>query len=253
MSSFEALTLHRLILAVILTLLFILGYNILEVFLTPMAWAGVLAYVTWPAYQYLLRHCGQRANLAAALMTVTLALLIIVPLLLAVVMLRVEASHVYQIIADKMSHQALLLPSFMQKWPFANELQKILDDVFANPTSFKEQLQTAAQVADSIGKNLGKLSMAIFTLFFFYRDGQSIMRQIQQGLTVLIGERVHGYIKSIGDTTRAVVYGIVLTAVAQGFLAGLGYAVVGMDSPMAIYSRLYHRSTRLGCLGNICH
>jgi predicted PurR-regulated permease PerM len=75
MSSFEALTLHRLILAVILTLLFILGYNILEVFLTPMAWAGVLAYVTWPAYQYLLRHCGQRANLAAALMTVALALL----------------------------------------------------------------------------------------------------------------------------------------------------------------------------------
>ncbi|MBK9184921.1 MAG: AI-2E family transporter [Moraxellaceae bacterium] len=240
MSSFEALTLHRLILAVILTLLFILGYNILEVFLTPMAWAGVLAYVTWPAYQYLLRHCGQRANLAAALMTVTLALLIIVPLLLAIVMLRVEASNVYQIIADKMSHQALLLPSFMQKWPFANELQKILDDVFANPTSFKEQLQTwfqkgfgaAAQVAGSIGKNLGKLSMAIFTLFFFYRDGQSIMRQIQQGLTVLIGERVHGYIKSIGDTTRAVVYGIVLTAVAQGFLAGLGYAVVGMDSPI---------------------
>jgi predicted PurR-regulated permease PerM len=136
MSSFEALTLHRLILAVILTLLFILGYNILEVFLTPMAWAGVLAYVTWPAYQYLLRHCGQRANLAAALMTVALALLIIVPLLLAIVMLRVEASNVYQIIADKMSHQALLLPSFMQKWPFANELQKILDDIFANPTNF---------------------------------------------------------------------------------------------------------------------
>ena len=48
MSSFEALTLHRLILAVILTLLFILGYNILEVFLTPMAWAGVLAYVSAP-------------------------------------------------------------------------------------------------------------------------------------------------------------------------------------------------------------
>jgi predicted PurR-regulated permease PerM len=240
MSSFEALTLHRLMLAVLLSVLLFLGYNILEVFLTPMAWAGVLAYVTWPAYQHLLKYCGQRTNLAAALMTVGLALLIIVPLLLAVVMLRVEASNVYQIIVNKLSQQSLLLPSFMQKLPFAPELQKILDDIFADPTNFKEQLQTwfqkgfgaAAQVAGSIGKNLGKLSMAIFTLFFFYRDGQSIMQQIQQGLTVLIGERIHGYINAIGGTTRAVVYGIVLTAVAQGFLAGLGYAFVGMESPI---------------------
>jgi len=240
MSSLDALTLHRLMLAVVLSLLLFLGYNILEVFFIPIAWAGVLAYVTWPVYQYVLRLCGQRHNLAASLMTISLALLIIIPLLLAVVMLRVEAANVYHIVLDKVSQQSLMLPDFMRHWPFASELQKILDNLVNNPNAFKEQLQAwfqkgfgaAAQVAGSIGKNLGKLSMAIFTLFFFYRDGQKIMIQVQQGLKVLIGERIHGYIKAIGDTTRAVVYGIVLTAVAQGFLAGLGYAVVGMESPI---------------------
>lgn len=240
MSSLDALTLHRLMLAVVLSILLFLGYNILEVFFTPMAWAGVLAYVTWPVYQYVLKRCGQRANLAASLMTISLALLIIIPLLFAIVMLRVEAANVYHVVVDKITQQTLMLPTFVKDWPFAHELQKILDELMSNPASFKEQLQTwfqkgfgaAAQVAGSIGKNLGKLSMAIFTLFFFYRDGQKIMIQVQQGLNVLIGERVDGYINAIGDTTRAVVYGIVLTAVAQGFLAGIGYAVVGMESPI---------------------
>lgn len=240
MSSFEALTLHRLLLAVLVCILLYLGYNILAVFLTPMAWAGVLAYVTWPAYKRILVRLGQRHNLAAALMTLSLALLIIIPLLLAVIVLNVEAANVYRIIEQKIIHQNLVLPEFAKKWPFANELQKILDNLMTHPEAFKEQLQAwfqkafgaAAQVASGISKNLAKLSMALFILFFFYRDGQKIMQQIQQGLAVLIGDKVHGYIGAIGDTTRAVVYGIVLTAVAQGFLAGIGYAFVGMESPI---------------------
>lgn len=240
MSSFEALTLHRLLLAVVVSILLYLGYNILAVFLTPMAWAGVLAYVTWPAYKRILVRLGQRHNLAAALMTLSLALLIIIPLLLAVIVLNVEAANVYRIIEQKIISQNLVLPEFAKKWPFANELQKILDNLMTHPEAFREQLQAwfqkafgaAAQVASGISKNLAKLSMALFILFFFYRDGQKIMQQIQQGLAVLIGDKVHGYMGAIGDTTRAVVYGIVLTAVAQGFLAGIGYAFVGMESPI---------------------
>jgi len=240
MSSFETLTLHRLLLAVILTLLLLLGYNILSVFIIPMAWAGILAYVTWPIYSRLLVRLKQRHNLAALMMTCSLILLLVVPLLFAVVMLQSEVVNVYHIVADTLKQHKLVLPSFMQSLPFAAELQKLLDTLMKNPDAFKEQMQSgfqtafgaAAQVAGSIGKNMGKMAIALFMLFFFYRDGENIMQQIQQGLTVLIGERVHGYIKAIGDTTRAVVYGIGLTAVAQGFLAGIGYVVVGMESPI---------------------
>jgi predicted PurR-regulated permease PerM len=90
MSSFETLTLHRLLLAVILTLLLLLGYNILAVFIIPMAWAGILAYVTWPIYSRLLVRLKQRHNLAALMMTCSLILLLVVPLLFAVVMLQSE-------------------------------------------------------------------------------------------------------------------------------------------------------------------
>jgi predicted PurR-regulated permease PerM len=59
------------------------------------------------------------------------------------------------------------------------------------------------------------------TLFFFYRDGQLILSQVSRALEMVIGPRVHHYLETISETTRAVVYGVGLTAVAQAILAGL--------------------------------
>ncbi len=72
------------------------------------------------------------------------------------------------------------------------------------------------------------------TLFFFYRDGMSLVRQIRQALRNIIGDRIDHYINSVTATTRAVVYGIGLTALAQALLAGIGYAVAGAPNPILL-------------------
>lgn len=82
--------------------------------------------------------------------------------------------------------------------------------------------------------SLAKLGMALMTLFFFYRDGTSLIRQIRQALRNIIGNRIDGYIDSVGTTTRAVVYGIGLTALAQALLAGVGYYFAGAPSPILL-------------------
>ncbi len=240
MASFQSITLHRLILAVLISLLLVMGYNVLEIFISAIAWAGILAYMTWPIYERLNNHLLNRSNLSAALMTLLLTLLIVLPLLFAIFMLRIEAMNVYDLVAEKISQRSLVLPPFLQRLPFAHELQQFLTSISQDPMIFKEQLQewfqkgfgAAAQVAGSIGKSVGKIGVVLFTLFFFYRDGLEILAQVQRALQLLIGERVHSYIKAIGDTTRAVVYGIGLTALAQGFLAGVGYAVAGVEGPV---------------------
>lgn len=240
MLSFQAVTVHRLILAVLISVLVILGYFTIEMFIIPAVWAGILAYVTWPAHIWLNRHLGSRPNLGAGLMTAALTLLIVLPLLFAIFTLRIEAAMVYDTIAARAGQGKVVLPDYVRDWPFAQQLQHFLDDLFRNPDAFKAQVQVwfqkgfgaAAQVAGSIGKNLGKMLMILFILFFFYRDGEEIIRQVRRALHLLIGERVHNYIQEIGDTTRGVVYGIVLAALAQGFLAGIGYAVAGLDSPV---------------------
>ena len=82
--------------------------------------------------------------------------------------------------------------------------------------------------------SLAKLGMALMTLFFFYRDGISLVKQIRQALRNIIGNRIDGYIDSVGTTTQAVVYGIGLTALAQALLAGIGYFFAGAPSPILL-------------------
>src|SRR5262249_59878106 len=73
--------------------------------------------------------------------------------------------------------------------------------------------------------------MMIFALFFLLRDG----RQIVAGLTRLIpvrAERRAQLLKYLGDVTRAVVYGSTVTALISGVIVGVGFAIVGMPSPV---------------------
>jgi uncharacterized protein YggT (Ycf19 family) len=49
-----------------------------------------------------------------------------------------------------------------------------------------------------------------------------------------MGGRVDAYMMAIGGMTKAVVYGLVLTALAQGALAGLGYWAAGVAAPLLL-------------------
>ncbi len=39
---------HKIVLAAFLVLLLFLSWQVLHLFLAPVAWAGILAYVSWP-------------------------------------------------------------------------------------------------------------------------------------------------------------------------------------------------------------
>jgi len=61
--------LRRLITVVLLAGLVLLGERAMEPFVVPLLWAAILAFVSWPAYERLLRACGGRSIIAALLMT----------------------------------------------------------------------------------------------------------------------------------------------------------------------------------------
>jgi predicted PurR-regulated permease PerM len=68
-----------------------------------------------------------------------------------------------------------------------------------------------------------------------YRDGEYFASQVERVLQQFFGEaRIAHYLEAIGNTVKAVVYGIVLAALAQGTLAGLGYWVAGLPAPVLL-------------------
>lgn len=231
---------RRILLALFLGGLFLLGFYILRFFLVPVTWAGILVYVTWPLYARLRRWLGYETP-AALLMSLLLALVLILPVVWVLLLTRSELASVYQKIAAQLSQGHLVLAPELRNLPvIGSDLQAFFDRLNADPAAFRTELKGwsdyamdhAGDLVGGVGRNLAKLALALFTAFFFYRDGESMVRQVRAVLRQVLDERVDHYLNAMGATARAVVYGIVLTAIAQGFLAGLGYAVAGVDSPV---------------------
>jgi predicted PurR-regulated permease PerM len=73
--------------------------------------------------------------------------------------------------------------------------------------------------------------MMLFLLFFFLRDGRRIFEQLTRFIPVEPARRAK-LLSYLADVTLAVVFGSVGTALIQGILAGVGFAIVGLPSPV---------------------
>ena len=231
---------RRITLGLLLGGLLLLAYSVLHLFLVPMAWAAIVAYSTWPMYLRLRHLLGERATLSAALMSLLLMVSFVVPLLWLVSVMRTEIAAAYAAVAAYLAQGPRPLPNIVAAIPWLGDwLQQLLDELARNPQALREQIahwmeQRTSELMDllgGVGRNAAKLGFALLTVFFLYRDGESILAQFRRVLGRLMGSRIEAYFRAVGATTRAVVYGLVLTAIAQGALAGLGYWAAGVRSP----------------------
>src|SRR5438132_14016510 len=87
--------LRRLIAAVVLAGLVVLGFRVLEPFIVPLVWACILAFVCWPAHARLLRLCRGRSTVASLLTTPSVSLGGVAPLGWLAVVLRIELMRAY--------------------------------------------------------------------------------------------------------------------------------------------------------------
>ena len=232
---------RRVILTLLLGGLFVLGYLVLSWFIVPAIWAAILAYVTWPIYVHLRRLLRGHAMASALLMTVLLTTTFVLPLLWLIALLQGEFVLAYQSASIYMAEGPHRLPDFVLHLPWAGErLQSLLDQFTNDPAALRAQLATWAQqwlgqlgnLVGGVAQNALKLGFAVLTVLFVYRDGETLLDQVRRVLRRFLGKRVDGYIAAIGITTKAVLYGLVLTALAQGALAGVGYWAAGVRAPV---------------------
>lgn len=232
---------RRVLVGTLLLGLAVLAFRIVQPFIASIAWALILCYVTWPLYTRLRTRVGNRHNVAALLMTILLALALVLPLAWLVLLLEGELVNLYQSLAERLTQGPIVLPEQMRSLPvLGEELQRIVERVGASPDALKNEAAALVGnwrdeltgVIGGVGKNLAKLGFALLTAFFVYRDGEALLAQVTAGMRLLVGARERDYIEAAGATTRAVVYGIVLTAIAQGVLAGIGYWIFGAPGPL---------------------
>jgi Ca2+-transporting ATPase len=218
-----------------------LSYLVLREFLQTMAWALIIAYVMWPAYRTLRRKLRRRNTLSAAVMTGIISTVILLVLYGLLDVLQDEIKVAYQAVVNNMHGPSYRLPGFLGKIPWMGpHLQGQLDKLTGDRVELaaqisgwaQQRLGDAAKFIGGVGQYVVKLCVMLVMLFFCFRDGDEAVRQLQQGLVRFLGKYQHVYLRAAGYTTRAVVYGLVLAALAQGILAGFGYSFAGIRAPV---------------------
>lgn len=242
-ANFTNLLGRRIALGLFLAGLLALSYQVLRLFLVPIAWAIILVYVTWPLHRRLSGWLGARTGISASLMTLFLTLSFGLPLLGGIVMLRDEVPAAHQALvvfvaggADSLSPRVARLP-----W-IGPELERLLELSAEDPAALRTQIlewlrpwaEESIRILGDIGLTAFKFGFALLTAFFLYRDGESLLGEARRVFGGLLGPRAGHYLKAVGDTTQAVLYGLVLTALLQGALAGAGYWAAGVQAPILL-------------------
>lgn len=234
---------QHLIPALLLTGLLFLGYLVLREFFLTLIWAFILAYVTWPIYQWLDRKTKHHHNISASIMTALITLTMLIIVFWFVTLLHEELTDTYQKLVSYLAQEHHPLPNIISNIPWLGTyLQERIDLLTKDPAGLaaqltqwgKQWLRQFAGFLGGIGNYTLKTGVLLVTVFFCYRDGQRILSQLQSGIIRFLGEQRHIYLQAIGETTKAVVYGFVLAAMVQGSLAGIAYAVAGVQAPLLL-------------------
>ena len=232
--------LHLALAAGLLGALMWVGFVVMRPFMVAIAWAAILTCVSWPLHlRVLARLRGHRSGAAFA-MTVMLTLALGMSLLWLGLLLRNEGAAAVRE-AAALLQGGVRLPERIVNIPwFGPWLQERLFELGGDRGAWGKQVSewigqwggNAIQIVGDLGLNSLRMGIALLTVFFLFRDGDHLLDAVRNALRGLLGDRVTTYLKVVTDTTRAVVYGLLLAALAQGLLAGLGYWVAGVKGPV---------------------
>lgn len=228
------------------TILF-LGYLLLQFlspFWAPLGWAAILAFLLHPLHGWLTRRLGGRPGYSAGILTGLTPFLIIGPL----VTFGVVFAHQVRLLIDHLRTRPFdSYPTIVSKIENLPIVGRVLSWVGADVSITAEQIenwlvsgaQTLLKSAAAVGGNVaigvvGTLVgffLMLFLLFFLLRDGQSMLRHLMRLIPMESVRRVklRDY---LSDVTRAVVFGHALTAVIQGVLVGIGFAIAQLPAPV---------------------
>jgi predicted PurR-regulated permease PerM len=234
---------RRLLLAIAAIALGLACLLVLRPFITPILWAGILAYASWPLFLRLRALLHRLNTLTAVVMTVIIGCAVVVPVLWILVLVQSELIGAYHQLTAYLARGTPQLPLAVRHLPWVGErLQDAISRFAANPAALAQQAGTwvlrwssqLGSIIGGVGRNLVRLALTLLTLFFFFRDGETIVTQGREVLHGFFQDRLEAYVLTAGRMTRAVVYGLLVTAFAQGVIAGIGYAVIGLSTPVLL-------------------
>jgi predicted PurR-regulated permease PerM len=200
-------------------------------FLAPITWALALAVVAHPLHAQLERRL--KPNLAAVFAIIVVAVILLTAGTFIVQTLVQETGESIRLVSSNLNvagfhkaadHYPLLgtLARWLQSRFDLNEELKRLGALLASRAS--------VLVSSSVWL-LTQLIIALFTLFYFFRDRGKLLEFVRR-LTPLSEQETDELFRRVSQTIYVSLYGNVIVKLVQGFLGGAMFWILGLPAPV---------------------
>lgn len=226
-------------------------YLVLHPLIPAVLFAAVVCSATWPLYTRLRKTLGGRPALAALAMTLLLIVLVIGPTVLLALNLADDAAAMVERSRALLNGGPIAPPEWVRQIPMAGEIltdywQRLASSTDSLATQWKGALEPARSFLVGAGKAAGEgllqLALASFIGFFFYRDGEALMRGTRRVLAKLAGKLGDELLDTIGKTVTGVIHGVFGTALAQALVALAGFLIAGVPAPVLLAAATFFLS-----------
>lgn len=215
---------------------------LLKHFLGSLAWAGLLAVITWPLHEHLLRR-GWSRFASAALLISALIFSFVGPSILLFNTLSSELSTIEKLLG-KLNQTGVPAPEWLSRLPLvAEKAVQWWQEHLAVPGGLNTLIQTTAgdlipYLTSTVGTlgptvlaNALYLFLAMLTLFVLYVEGSAVVRYVDRA-----GERLlpkhYAVVRTLFPlSVRGTALGLCSVAVLEGVVLGIAYAIAGAPAP----------------------
>ncbi|MFN0149761.1 MAG: AI-2E family transporter [bacterium] len=225
-------------------------FLVLKPLIPGIAWAVVLVTAFYPLYTRLVRLLRGREWGASILMSAFVAAAIVLPLFLAAVRIVRSIESVYRFFERRVSSGVGPDP--------VQQIYAVLDQVRAFLGQFidvsKIDLQASlvkglqdigTSLSAKTGALIGNALTTVLTVFvmlvtmaFLFKESRRIVDYVRRNLPLADDDRTR-VITEFQSVIEAVFYGVMLTALIQATIGGIGCALAGLPNPFTLGAAMF--------------
>jgi predicted PurR-regulated permease PerM len=220
-----------------------LGLYTLWPFISALVWAAIFGIALWPLYRRALDRFGTGNHniLMPAVFTLGVALIFIAPLMLVGFQMAHEAHAATEWLRD-VEKNGIPEPDLVKNLPFLQgQTEEWWHQNLSDPGSARELVEhlTRGHAADvsriivvQMARRLTLFAFTLLTLFFLFRNGEALNKQIRRAIVRLCGPNGEKIGLRMIESVHGTVDGLVLVGLGVGVLLGVIYVFAGVPAPV---------------------
>lgn len=230
----------------LLVFVLLAGVYFFQGFLVPALAAMIIGFASWPLYRRLLDSIGGSRTLGATIAILLVIFFIIAPISLTSIY-AIGELKIWAAWATHANAVGAPVPGWIMRIPFAGDLiAEQWTRYFSHPGGLGELVQAVS------GSNVGNiykgvvfigasafhavltLLFMLITLFFVYRDGETLVAQLDKVGESVLPNRWERVSRIVPLTISSTVTGMAVIAIGEGIVLGVAYWLAGVPSPVTL-------------------